>query len=101
MLGLLERRWTLRILWELRQGPLPFRIVQQRCGGLSPTLVSRRLTDLRTAGLVTPERAGYALTSLGQELGGKLLDLTSWAAEKSTPLKTQVTPAAKVPKNNP
>lgn len=84
LLGLLERRWTLRILWELRNGPLTFGAVQQCSGGVSPTIVSRRLTELRTAGLVANEPGGYVLTALGKELGVKLLDLTSWAERWAT-----------------
>jgi DNA-binding HxlR family transcriptional regulator len=36
---LLGRRWALRILWELRDGPVGFGALQQRCDGLSPTVL--------------------------------------------------------------
>jgi len=38
LLDLLGRRWALRVLWELRSGPVPsFRELQSRCGGVSST----------------------------------------------------------------
>jgi DNA-binding HxlR family transcriptional regulator len=80
VLDLMGRRWVLRILWELRDGPIKFRELQARCGDLSPTIVSRRLTDLRAALLVehAPE-SGYRLTELGGKLGRSLEPLWSWS----------------------
>lgn len=79
LLDLLGRRWALRILWELRAGPLAFRPLQQACGGLSPSVLNDRLRELRTAHLVEQTGEGYALTSLGRELGGHLMPLHDWS----------------------
>ena len=79
LLELVGQRWSLRILWDLRGEPLSFRALQERCGGLSPTVLNGRLRQLRAADIVGQAPAGYALTPLGQELGAKLLDLTLWA----------------------
>lgn len=76
---LLGRRWTLRVLWELRSGPLRFRALQEACGGLSPTLLNRRIAELREAGLVADEEEGYALTAAGRELHAALAPLNAWA----------------------
>jgi DNA-binding HxlR family transcriptional regulator len=76
---LLGRRWTLRVLWELRSGPLRFRALQAACGGLSPTLLNRRTAELRAAGLLVVEEGGYALTQAGRELHGALGPLNTWA----------------------
>jgi DNA-binding HxlR family transcriptional regulator len=35
LLDLLGRRWALRIIWELRDGPLTFRDLQAACDGMS------------------------------------------------------------------
>src|SRR5204863_8999581 len=57
LLDLLGRRWTLRVLWELRDGgAFTFRVLQERCGGLSSSVLNARLAELRDAGIV--ERAG-------------------------------------------
>ena len=79
LLNLVGQRWTLRILWELRDDAQTFRALQTRCGGLSPTVLNRRLFELRGADLVEHTSEGYALTSLGRELGVQLLDLTHWS----------------------
>lgn len=52
LLDLLGRRWTLRVLWELRAEPATFRELRDRCGGLSPTVLNVRLKELREAGIV-------------------------------------------------
>lgn len=79
-LDLLGRRWTLRILWELRDGPLGFRELQQRCDGMSSSVLRDRLRELRAAAIVDVDAAGaYVLTDLGHELGAALVPLSSWS----------------------
>ena len=69
LLDLLGRRWTLRILWELREGPLTSRALRTACDDASPTVVQARLSELREAGLVELLAGdGYRLTPLGREL---------------------------------
>lgn len=81
LLDLLGRRWVLRILWELRDAPLGFRALQSRCDGMSPSVLSQRLTELREADVVTPSDAGeYRLTIEGHALLGVLQPLNEWAA---------------------
>jgi DNA-binding HxlR family transcriptional regulator len=79
-LDLLGRRWTLRLLWELRAGPLGPRAVLARCDGLSSSVLYRRLVDLEEAGLAVREAGGtYALTGLGRELGEAMAPLSRWS----------------------
>ena len=69
LLDLLGRRWTLRIVWELRDGALTSRALRAACDDASPTVVQQRLSELREAGLVAMgDGGGYALTELGKEL---------------------------------
>ena len=76
LLDLLGRRWTLRIVWELRDQPLTSRALRAACDQASPTVLSARLSDLRQAGLVDLERSsGYCLTELGRELFETVLPL--------------------------
>ena len=65
---LFSRKWTLRIVWELRDGPLRFRQLRTACDDLSPTTLTRRLADLTEAGIVAPHPKGYTLTQAGAEL---------------------------------
>jgi DNA-binding HxlR family transcriptional regulator len=84
-LDLLGRRWTLRIFWELRLGALTFRALQSACGGLSPSVLQERLSELAAARLVVAgtrrDGAGYALTPLAHRLMPALLSLEAWSQE--------------------
>lgn len=80
LLDLLGRRWMLRILWELRAEALGFRILQERCDAMSPSVLSQRLTELQEVGIAVRSDAGdYTLTSEGQELLHALAPLQEWA----------------------
>jgi DNA-binding HxlR family transcriptional regulator len=79
-LDLLGRRWTLRILWELRDGPLGFRELQSRCDAMSSSVLSDRLNDLRDAGLVARDQDDrHELTHIGETLGAAIAPLDAWA----------------------
>ena len=79
-LDLLGRRWSLRVLWELREGPQGPRAVLARCEGLSSSVLYERLRELETAGLVarTPEGT-YGLTDIGNALSDAIAPLDRWA----------------------
>ena len=80
LLDLLGRRWTLRVLWELRDGPETFRGLRARCDDMSPSVLNTRLRDLRSAGIVSAEGdAGYTLTRHGLELLRAVKPLDDWA----------------------
>ena len=85
LLDLLGRRWTLRILWELRGERLKFRALQTACGGLSPTVVNERLKDLRAQGIVDLTDEGFGMTEAGQELTAHILGMDKWARTWITP----------------
>jgi DNA-binding HxlR family transcriptional regulator len=78
LLDLLGRRWALRVLWELREGPLGFRELQGRCG-ISPSVLNTRLAELRQTQLVEGGEEGYALSALGQELHELFGPVNRWA----------------------
>ncbi len=78
-LDLLGRRWALRILWELRNGPVPARELQARCDAMSSSVLYQRLADLSDAHLVHQTEGGYELTSTGASLAGALDPLDAWA----------------------
>ena len=80
LLDLLGRRWTLRILWELREGALTSRALRTACDEASPTVLNQRLKELREAGFVELGQAGgYALTPLARELNETFLPLHRFA----------------------
>ena len=80
LLDLLGRRWSLRIIWELREQPLTSRALRAACDDASPTVLQARLTDLREAGLVElVAESGYRLTALGRELFDQFMPLNRFA----------------------
>jgi DNA-binding HxlR family transcriptional regulator len=80
LFDLLGRRWSLRLLWELRDGGLSFRELQARCDGMSSSVLNQRLRELRDAGAVAlGDRGGYKLTDEGVALVEALAPLHAWA----------------------
>jgi DNA-binding HxlR family transcriptional regulator len=80
LFDLLGRRWTLRILWELRERTLSFNDLRRAVGGMSQSVLVTRLTELFGAGLVADVAGGYRLTPEGTALVSELSSLEGWAA---------------------
>jgi DNA-binding HxlR family transcriptional regulator len=79
-LTLFHRRWVLRIIWELRGDPLNFRQLQEAAGGLSASVLNRRLQELRDAAIVSHDAgSGYQLTALGRDLLVAFDPLMRWS----------------------
>ena len=83
---LVGKRWTGAILVVLLDGPLRFSEVGQAIPQLSDRLLSERMKELETRGLVLrtvregpPVRVEYELTSMGHELEPALAELKRWA----------------------
>lgn len=77
---LIGRRWTLRILWELRGRTLSFNELRRAVGGMSQSVLVTRLTELFGAGLVADVPGGYGLTPDGAALVRELAGLEEWSA---------------------
>jgi DNA-binding HxlR family transcriptional regulator len=86
LFDLLGRRWTLGILWYLGDegdSPRTFRNLQERCGGVSPSILNSRLKELRDADIVGRTVDGYVLTERGKELRSFIVPLAKWSARWS------------------
>jgi DNA-binding HxlR family transcriptional regulator len=77
-LDALGRRGALRLLWELRNGPLTFRALQAACD-TNPGSLNTRLKELRQLRIVDHGDAGYFLTAHGYSLMTSLEPLQIWA----------------------
>ena len=86
LLDLLGRRWTLRVVWELRDGPLVFRELQARCG-ISPSVLNTRLAELRQARLLETGEGGYTLSTEGRELFELFSPINRWAERWAEAIK--------------
>ena len=80
LLDILGKRWSLRILWELRDERLTFRELRTRCDDVSPTSLNLRLKELRELKLVDHRDDGFGYSELGAELGEHLLSLSEWSS---------------------
>jgi DNA-binding HxlR family transcriptional regulator len=80
----LGERWTILIVRELLMGTTRFSHFQRALSQISPTLLTKRLTQLQDCGLVIrkhlPEqrRTEYHLTSAGRELLPVVVSLGEW-----------------------
>lgn len=88
LLGLLESRYAIRVLWALKDGHAQtFRLLQDSVGGITPNTLNTRIKELREAGLLTHGTDGYAVTTSGADLLKRLGDLsafaTKWAASQA------------------
>ena len=73
---LLERRWTVSILWASHEGALRFNEFLQVLGSVPPGTLTARLSELEEAGVLErvvidarPPRVEYRLTVAGRKLG--------------------------------
>lgn len=83
---LVGRRWTGAILSAMLMGATRFTDIIHAVPGLSDRLLSERLKELESTGIVvrtvhpeTPVRIEYTLTEKGRELNDVIGALTRWA----------------------
>ena len=81
LFDLLGRSWALGVIWQLANGPLTFRQIQDRCEQMSPTILNRRAKELIASGLVEKGDQGYQLTDTGVELFVFLKPLGAWSQQ--------------------
>jgi DNA-binding HxlR family transcriptional regulator len=79
LFDLLGRHWAMGIVWNLNDGACTFRELQARCEFVSPTVLNKRIRELRGAGIVEDAPGGYALTRSGRRLYDLLLPLGKWS----------------------
>src|ERR1700712_5916999 len=74
--ALLDRRWSLSVLYAAHLGAARFSEFEQALGQVPPATLAARLADLESAGLLErrvldtrPPRTEYALSAEGHRLG--------------------------------
>jgi DNA-binding HxlR family transcriptional regulator len=77
---LLGDRWTLLIVRDMLIGASRFNEIARGLPGLSRALLSRRLRQLLSAGLIVRTEEGYALTAAGEDLRPLVFGLADWGA---------------------
>jgi DNA-binding HxlR family transcriptional regulator len=83
---LLERRWTVSILWASNEGAVRFGEFQQVLGSVSPATLTARLAELEDAGILErrvidarPPRVEYHLTPQGRRVRALVAALARFA----------------------
>ena len=86
MTDLLERRWTISILYVSHEGAVRFNEFLQALGTIPPATLAQRLADLEKAGVLErtvidsrPPRVEYRLTDRGRQLRSLVSALTRYA----------------------
>ena len=79
-------KWTGSILWHLKDGPVRFNDLARMVGGASKKMITERLRQLETQGLVrrevmdtTPVSVHYEITEFGRSALGFLDELRKWS----------------------
>lgn len=84
----LGKRWNAVVLGHLSGGPAGFRELSRAINGISDSVLSDRLADLASGGLITrtvdggpPLAVSYQLTDRGRALMPALEQIALWARE--------------------
>ena len=84
--GLLERRWTVSIVYAAHTGAVRFNEFKSAVGPVPPRTLAQRLVELEEAGILErrvfdsrPPRVEYVLTEHGQQLKSLIEALERWA----------------------
>jgi len=85
--SLLERRWTVSILYASHEGAVRFNEFSQALGSVPPATLTARLVELEDAGIFVravvdarPPRVEYRLTARGEQLRALVDALRVFAA---------------------
>ena len=85
--GLLERRWTVSILYVSHEGAVRFNEFLQALGSIPPATLTQRLADLEQAGVLArevidarPPQVEYRLTERGRQLRSLINALARFAS---------------------
>ena len=85
--GLLERRWTVTILYAAHSGASRFNEFLHSIGRIPPATLASRLAELEAAGILErhvvdsrPPRVEYVLTDRGRSLEALLQSLRRFAS---------------------
>jgi DNA-binding HxlR family transcriptional regulator len=89
-LALVGDRWTLLIVDALLDGPKRFGELASAVGGIAPNILTQRLRQLESAGLLAatpysrrPVRLAYCLTEAGESLRSVVAVLRNWATRQA------------------
>ncbi len=74
----LGQKWTALILRDLNSGPKRFCELEHSVDNITPRVLSKRLSDLESQGIVSLKDSYYNLTKKGSDLMPTLKQMASW-----------------------
>ncbi len=87
-LQVLEGKWTLPILWQLRQGPQRYGDLRRLIPEISDKVLTQHLRDLEREGLVErevtptrPPQVSYSFSAYGRTLIPVIQSLCAWGQQ--------------------
>ena len=90
-------KWTGSVLWHLKDGPVRFNDLSRMIGGASKKMLTERLRQLESQGLISrevidsaPVSVEYEITDLGRTALGVLDQLRIWSESLPTALVESV-----------
>jgi DNA-binding HxlR family transcriptional regulator len=93
-IDVLGKPWTALVLNVLQRGPLRFREIDERAKGPGDKILSARLKELESRGLIVrhvepgpPVRVSYALTDSGRDFGQVAVAIERWGQSLVAPRK--------------
>jgi len=75
---ILGEKWTILVLRELLYGTHRFNDFQRAIVGISPTMLTKRLKELESHGLVVKDEHDYRLTPAGEDLAPLVRQYAIW-----------------------
>lgn len=91
-IDLLAKPWTGQILWILQEGPLRFNELASQVAGIGEKVLSARLKELESQGLLmrrvlptTPVKVEYELTCKGEGFRQVVEAVTRWGTQIAEP----------------
>ena len=82
-LSVLGGKWKTVILCYLKQRPCRYSQLRKLTSALSDKVLTERLRELETAGLIVHRDGTYALTAKAESLGPVLAHLYAWGHENA------------------
>lgn len=93
-LEVLGGKWRVVILAHVKAGPLRYAELRRRIPRMSEKMLSQRLRELVSTGLLQQQRGAYCLTARGNRARAALGALHAWGSTLESELGVRIHPPA-------
>lgn len=78
---ILGAKWTALIIKSLAECPGRYCALEKSVEGINPRILSQRLDQLETSGIIEKSASGYSLTEKGEGLIPVIKQMAAWGAK--------------------